>query len=340
MSGTEWRFTDEQGVERTLTTQELRASLASGKIAPSTLVWNSGMKEFAPAFTLPEFSAAAIAAGRSSRASIPPTGTPATGSPALSDRPRSVPPPVPKRVPSIAPPVPVGKPHRPPMRTLTGLEPPELLESLGLAADGETSGIHDEATRDVTADGDEGWEDATDVIPLAPKVPKEAANLPRSIRRIPSIPPPPLPANPTPPPVGVAPAPEAPRRPTLMGLAQRKPSKPPPKRSGIPGKETPAPPAVAGAGDPERTVVAPAATAIAAAASALPNPPATGATTTSRSKPPPPLHRKPTDPGKSAATTSPATPSPATTSAGPKRLNKTLEIDTKLTEKALDRSKP
>ncbi|NUO49742.1 MAG: hypothetical protein HOV80_12880, partial [Polyangiaceae bacterium] len=44
---------------------------------------------------------------------------------------------------------------------------------------------------------------------------------------------------------------------------------------------------------------------------------------------------KPTDPGKSAAT-----PAPAATSAGPKRLNKTLEIDTKLTEKALDRSKP
>jgi hypothetical protein len=96
-----------------------------------------------------------------------------------------------------------------------------------------------------------------------------------------------------------------------MGLAQRKPSKPPPRRSGTPSKETPAPPPVAGAADPERTVVAPAATAIAAAASALPNPPATGTTTTSRSKPPPPLHRKTTDPGK--------TPGPP--AAGPKRLN-------------------
>ena len=54
MSGQEWRFTDEHGVERTIDTTELRSSLASGKIAPSTLVWREGLKEWQPAFTLPE----------------------------------------------------------------------------------------------------------------------------------------------------------------------------------------------------------------------------------------------------------------------------------------------
>ncbi len=325
MSGTEWRFTDEQGVERTIDTPALRAALASGKIAPSTLVWHEGLKEWAPAFTLPELSSAAIAAGRTARASIPPTGGSATATPvatnATGERPRSIPPPVPKRVPSVAPPVPVRKPHRGPMRTLTGLEPPELLESLGLNAKGND--IHDEATRDVTSDGDEDWDDATDVIPLAPKVPKEAANLPRSVRRIPSIPPPPLPANPTPPPANAAPAPVAERRPTLMGLAQRKPSKPPPRRASFTNEAGST--SAKAASDPDRTAIAP----TTKTDTGIGPPPGESP----RSKPPPPPPRKRFDTGKLPTTT------PASGVSGPKRLNKTLELDTKLAN-SLDRSKP
>ncbi|MBL9024593.1 MAG: DUF4339 domain-containing protein [Myxococcales bacterium] len=303
MTSQEWRFTDEHGVERTIDTNELRSALSSGKIAPSTLVWRDGLKEWAPAFTLPELSSAAIAAARSSRASIPPAGA---ASPSDS-RPRSVPPPLPKRerIPSVAPPAPIRRPHRGPMRTLTGIEPPEVLASLGIvvdlpkadatAAPTEARTINEEPTRDVTADDDEAWDDATDVIPRAPKVPKEAANLPKTSRRIPSIPPPPLPANPTPPPRDGAP--EVPHRPTLMGLAQRKPSKPPPKRSTAPA-----------ASSSDKTAVA-----------APPSPQDAG-----RSKPPPPPNRKKPE-------VAPA-PAPA---GGAKRLNRTLEIETKL-----DKSKP
>ncbi len=291
MSGPNWRFTDDQGVERSIGTAELRAALASGKVAPSTMVWHEGMKEWAPAFTLPELSGAAIAAARSSRASIPPADAKRDG-PADS-RPRSVPPPLPKRVPSVAPPLPVRRPGRGTLRTLTGIEPPELLASLGITVGGAGSGpsadsaIHNEPTRD-THDGEGDFEDdatdvmrAADLIPRAPKVPKEANSIPRTVRRIPSIPPPPLPAHPTPPPEG-GPPPEVPHRPTLMGLANRRPSRPPPRRSAAPPRDT----------SQEATVVGP-----------------QPAAESGRSKPPPPPRRKPE-----------ALPQP-------KRLNRTLEMD-------------
>jgi hypothetical protein len=58
----EWRWTDEQGVQRLVRTEELRAALASSVLPPSTLVWREGMSEWAPACDMPEFAAAASGA--------------------------------------------------------------------------------------------------------------------------------------------------------------------------------------------------------------------------------------------------------------------------------------
>ena len=72
---TTWRFTDDQGIERELSTADLRAALSSGSLLPSTLVWREGMKEWAPAFTLGELATAAIAAARGTRTpTVPPGG--------------------------------------------------------------------------------------------------------------------------------------------------------------------------------------------------------------------------------------------------------------------------
>ena len=55
---TEWRWTDERGVQRLVGTEELRAALSSQVLPPTTLVWREGMKEWAPASTVPELSGA------------------------------------------------------------------------------------------------------------------------------------------------------------------------------------------------------------------------------------------------------------------------------------------
>ncbi len=214
MSTAEWRFTDDQGVEQVVGTDDLKQALSSGKLPPSTLVWRTGMKEWAPAFTLAELSGAAIAAARSSRASVPPVEP--------YRPPMPTPPPVP---------IPLGTP-RGPLQTLTGLEPPEIAQSLGL---GPTSGtdlgvtMPDERT-------DDPWSDVTDLIPKAPAVPRDAPKVvPPRMRRTPSLPPPPLPANPTPPPPG-EPSTKASsdRRPTLTGTGQRPAPAPPPRPKSIP----------------------------------------------------------------------------------------------------------
>ncbi|MEJ7731654.1 MAG: GYF domain-containing protein, partial [Polyangiaceae bacterium] len=75
MSGRdEWRWTDEEGVQRLVRTEELRAALASNVLPPTTLVWREGMKEWVTAESLPEFAAAA--AGARPR---PPHASSATG---------------------------------------------------------------------------------------------------------------------------------------------------------------------------------------------------------------------------------------------------------------------
>lgn len=226
MSGAQWRFTDDQGVERAVATEELRASLSSGKVPPSTLVWREGMAEWRPAFTMPELSSAAIAAARRS---VPP----ASGGDAPK---RSAPPPLPAR----------KLPKRPVPRTLTGIEP-ELVGSLraaGIAvassATAEPAAISgpreivppssgaspiEEALPDVEPhrgadisklDDDESWDDSTDVIPKAPALPPDFLKMAS-----------PKPLIPTPPPPRADEAlPEVPKRNTVMGLGKRAGSKP------------------------------------------------------------------------------------------------------------------
>src|SRR5215218_3750607 len=47
-----WRWTDEQGVQRAVSTDELRRALVSGVIPGSALVWRHGMEKWVPAWTL------------------------------------------------------------------------------------------------------------------------------------------------------------------------------------------------------------------------------------------------------------------------------------------------
>ncbi|MBK8251433.1 MAG: DUF4339 domain-containing protein [Polyangiaceae bacterium] len=50
----EWRWTDDQGVQRVVRADELRSALLSSVLAPSTLVWREGMERWVPASTIPE----------------------------------------------------------------------------------------------------------------------------------------------------------------------------------------------------------------------------------------------------------------------------------------------
>ncbi|MDC3953801.1 GYF domain-containing protein [Polyangium jinanense] len=52
----EWRWTDEQGVQRLVRTDELREAIATRVLPPSVLVWREGMEEWVPAFTVPAFA--------------------------------------------------------------------------------------------------------------------------------------------------------------------------------------------------------------------------------------------------------------------------------------------
>lgn len=65
-----WRWTDERGVQRLVGTDELRAALAGSLLPASTLVWREGMKEWAPASTLPELASAAFAAEKPNGAKV------------------------------------------------------------------------------------------------------------------------------------------------------------------------------------------------------------------------------------------------------------------------------
>lgn len=74
-----WRWTDERGVQRLVSTAELSSALASGVIPASTLVWRQGMEAWVPASTLAEFASAAQV-GRSSAASLKSPGEPTAAS--------------------------------------------------------------------------------------------------------------------------------------------------------------------------------------------------------------------------------------------------------------------
>lgn len=101
----EWRWTDEQGVQRLVRTEELRAAIAGRVLPGSTLVWREGMREWLPAFTVPEFADAA------------PTGD---GGPEIDGA---------SHEPRAAGGMPEGRP-RPAMQTLLGMDapPPEVTD--------------------------------------------------------------------------------------------------------------------------------------------------------------------------------------------------------------------
>ena len=48
-SADQWRWTDDDGVQRLLSGEELRAALRDGRLKPTTLVWRRGMKNWCPA---------------------------------------------------------------------------------------------------------------------------------------------------------------------------------------------------------------------------------------------------------------------------------------------------
>ncbi len=69
---TDWRWADPSGQQRLVRTDELRAALASGLIAPNTPVWRSGWKEWRPAQEVPELTTSALSAANGVVPNIPP----------------------------------------------------------------------------------------------------------------------------------------------------------------------------------------------------------------------------------------------------------------------------
>jgi hypothetical protein len=68
----EWRWADPSGQQRRVRTDELRAALASGVIAPNTPVWRRGWKQWQPARDVPELTTSALAAAQGLVPNIPP----------------------------------------------------------------------------------------------------------------------------------------------------------------------------------------------------------------------------------------------------------------------------
>jgi len=69
---TEWRWADPSGQQRLVRTDELRAALASGVVAPNTPVWRQGWKEWRPATDVPELTSSALSAANGVVPNIPP----------------------------------------------------------------------------------------------------------------------------------------------------------------------------------------------------------------------------------------------------------------------------
>ena len=68
----EWRWSDPNGQQRLVRTDELRAGLSSGMIPPNAPVWRHGWKEWQPAYAVPELTTSALAAANGVLANIPP----------------------------------------------------------------------------------------------------------------------------------------------------------------------------------------------------------------------------------------------------------------------------
>ncbi len=251
MSGTTWRFTDEQGVERNVTTPELRSALVAGTVQPSTLVWREGMKEWVPAFTLPELATAAISAARREVPHTPTLRPESVAMPAPPPRPPTRNRPTQTLVGIESPlagmelPSPGGRP--PPPRPAAGtqtLKGPGFADEVAAAMSAGTAALED-------------TESAPHGIPLAPRMPTAvdpgsapsaplrasaavsaaAASLGPASTRTKSMPPPLPPRGPKTPILGAPAAtqPGVPKR-TLVGVpiqANLKPP-PPPRRSTTP----------------------------------------------------------------------------------------------------------
>ena len=68
----EWRWADPTGQQRAVRTDELRAALASGVIAPNTPVWRNGWPEWKPAYDVPELTSSALSSANGVVPNIPP----------------------------------------------------------------------------------------------------------------------------------------------------------------------------------------------------------------------------------------------------------------------------
>jgi hypothetical protein len=58
LAGSDWRWTDDRGVQRIVPTDELRAALRDHVLPPSTLVWRDGMETWVAASEVPELASA------------------------------------------------------------------------------------------------------------------------------------------------------------------------------------------------------------------------------------------------------------------------------------------
>ncbi|WP_433929646.1 GYF domain-containing protein [Sorangium cellulosum] len=208
-----WRWTDERGVQRLVSTAELRSALAAGVIPGSTLVWRQGMEAWAPASRQPELADAAQlrrkpeagAASPEKPASLKEAAresgveldlefvedlgpAPARGAqrvgPAPADRPAN------ERKPPTRPGRATSRPHPPPppprkresMRTLTGVDAPADAPASGPSAPivvpsaGGTfdAGVARAITQLPRYDSTSAGDQGAPVIPRAPKLPSES----------------------------------------------------------------------------------------------------------------------------------------------------------------------
>ncbi|WP_437687566.1 GYF domain-containing protein [Sorangium sp. So ce176] len=208
-----WRWTDERGVQRLVSTAELRSALAAGVIPGSTLVWRQGMEAWAPASRQPELADAAQlrrkpeagTAAPEKPAALKETAressveldlelvedldpAPARGAqrvgPAPADRPAN------ERKPPTQAPRATSRPHPPPppprkresMRTLTGVDAPADAPASGPSAPivvpsaGGTfdAGVARAITQLPRYDSTSAGDQGAPVIPRAPRLPSES----------------------------------------------------------------------------------------------------------------------------------------------------------------------
>ncbi|MET0596086.1 MAG: DUF4339 domain-containing protein [Polyangiaceae bacterium] len=71
-SGDKWRWADSEGVQRVVSTDELRAAIANGVLPATTLVWRAGMPKWQRASEVSELASAPSSALRGTIVGIPP----------------------------------------------------------------------------------------------------------------------------------------------------------------------------------------------------------------------------------------------------------------------------